>query len=169
MSLYNMLFGVNPTAGILLGMLGTEHGAVPRFRDCFLDGDSIVIHTRTGGGNREYYESAESCRENYPEYFEEGKSPSGPWNDDLRGLPGFVRDEDDDFDTTYANFYFSVPKKFKAEIEVIRDMGGERDPAQSWQALFAKLEAGDKNDPDVQKALTAALPIIEKISELVTE
>ena len=160
MSLYNMLFGVNPSAGVLLGMLGTDIGGVPRFRDCYLSGDNIVIHTRTGGGNRDYYDSLESRLDEYPE-----SEYDGPFNADLRTLPNYLRDRDDDFDSTYADFYFSIPEKFKAEVEILRDMGGERDPGQAWQDLFTKLHSGDKDDPDVQRVLTAAAPIIEKLAE----
>ena len=60
MSLYNMLFGVNPAAPILLAMLDTTQDKIPRFRDIYIKDEYIVIHTRTGGGNREYYESRES-------------------------------------------------------------------------------------------------------------
>lgn len=165
MSLYNMLFGVNPSAGLLLAMLGTDTNNVPRFRDCFLEDDRIVIHTRTGGGNRDYYESEECCRDNYPEYFDGSDEPKGPWNNDLRSLPGFLYDRDDDFDCTYANFYFLSPEKFKTEIEILRDMGGERDPATAWQELFTRLESGDQNDPQVQKAMESMTPVMEKIAK----
>ena len=52
MSLYNMLFGVNSAAPVLLATLGLTESDVPRFRDCHLNGEQIVIYTRTGGGNR---------------------------------------------------------------------------------------------------------------------
>ena len=45
MSLYNALFGVNKSAPILLAMLGIEFDSIPRFRDCFIDGENIVIYT----------------------------------------------------------------------------------------------------------------------------
>ena len=53
MSLYNAIFGVNPYTGGLLAILGIEASAVPRFRDCYVDGEGrIVIYARTGGANR---------------------------------------------------------------------------------------------------------------------
>jgi len=154
MGLYNALFGVNPSAPLLLAMLGTSADKVPRFRDCYIVDDTICIHTRTGGGNRDYYESRD-----------EGEN-EGPCNEDLRALPGFLRDVDDDFDSTYADFYFSVPEKFKEALESLRERpGAERNPAQMWQNLFAKLEAGDKNDPQVKQALDACAPVMQQIAE----
>ena len=37
MSLYNRLFGENPDATILLGMLGLTRDSFGRYRDCFLN------------------------------------------------------------------------------------------------------------------------------------
>jgi hypothetical protein len=53
MSLYNMLFGMNRAAPALLAALGLDSEAVGRFRDAYIDGEHIVIHTRNGGGNRD--------------------------------------------------------------------------------------------------------------------
>lgn len=95
--LYNVLFGVNPLAGTLLAMLHASSRTLPRFRDCFLsDQDTIVIYTRTGGGNR-----AEYARE----------------NERLRRVPGFLHDDDDAFDSTYAKFHFAIPEEHKGYLE----------------------------------------------------
>lgn len=115
MSLYNLLFGVNSLAPILLKHLGLSEDDIPRFRDCYLDGDQIVIYTRTGGGNRDFYEDEETCRSNYPEYFQKKEdAPKGPWNADLRKSKYYQSDEDDDFDSTYAYFRFRVPETISA-------------------------------------------------------
>lgn len=161
MGLYNAMFGVNPSAPLLLAMLGTTADKVPRFRDCYIVDDMICIHTRTGGGNRDYYDSREGRKDSDP-----GASLDGAYNEDLRALPGYLRDEDDSFDCTYADFYFSVPEKFKEALESLRSRpGAERNPAQMWQDLFAKLESGDKNDPQVKQALDAMAPVMKQISE----
>lgn len=140
MSLYNMLFGVNSNAGMLLVVLGFKSTKeIPRFRDCYIDGDHIVIHTRTGGGNRDYYESEESCRENCPEYFNGEDEPSGPWNEDLRKNPYFVRDQDDDFDATYADFYFRFPDEFAEDLKALAEGNPSVKPSDKWQALFQSL------------------------------
>ena len=46
MSLYNMLFGMNPDADNLLGLLGLTRGDVGRFRDCYLieeAGEPLIV------------------------------------------------------------------------------------------------------------------------------
>src|SRR5215469_975950 len=109
MSLYNMLFGFNPYARMLLKMLNVDVIQIPRFRDCFLNTDGvIVIFTRTGGGNREYYENAT------PE------NPEGPWNSDLRKLRGYLGDEDDSYDGTYAHFFYKVPEEYADMADFIK-------------------------------------------------
>jgi hypothetical protein len=94
MGMYNMLFGTNPDAELLLTILkSTGDFDTGRFRDAYLsqDGTEILIYTRNGGGNREDYEEAINSMQNHPCY---------------------LRDEDDDFDCTYAYFYFAVPPKY---------------------------------------------------------
>lgn len=165
MSLYNMLFGVNAAAPVLMAMLGIDANDVPRFRDCYLTEDKkIAIHTRTGGGNRDMYEHPDRSRENYPEYYEAGKEsewPSGPWNSDLRKLPGFQYDEDDDFDSTYATFYFDVPEQFKHLLDKLPE---GVDPAKRWQETFERLKTAPMDDPVVKKMTAVMGPIIEKLS-----
>lgn len=158
MSLYNMLFGVNAAAPVLLAMLGTEANAVPRFRDCYLTEEKkIAIYTRTGGGNRPYYESAESYKA------ETGDEPEGRcWNEDLRLLPGFIRDEDDDFDCTYATFYFDVPEKFKHLIEKLPE---GVDPAKRWQETLENLKTATPDDPVVKKLDQALRPMFEAMQK----
>lgn len=169
MSLYNALFGVNPFAGILLSFLGTAPDSIPRFRDCYVDEKGrIVIHTRTGGGNRDYYESEDSCRDHYPEYFESDEPPSGPWNADLRALPGFLYDEDDDFDCTYADFYFQPSGEVAKLVKQFSEIGAEGNPGERWQKLFADMEAG-RDNPQVARALEVGKPIIEGITAALGE
>jgi hypothetical protein len=163
MSLYNALFGVNKAAPLLLAMLGTKPDDVPRFRDCFLQDGQIVIHTRTGGGNRDSYENPERRRESYPDIYDtEEAVQQGPFNEDLRQLPGYVSDEDDDFDSTYANFYYAIPEQFKHLLDKIPE--GE-DPAKRWQDTFAKLEDGDLNDPVVKRCMAVMEPIVTEIKD----
>jgi hypothetical protein len=117
MSLYNALFGKNPLSGMLLAALGVTEADVPRFRDCYLseEGD-IVIHTRTGGGNRDWYDGPND------------DNPGGPWNSTLRALPGFKYDADDTFDRTYANFHFAVPEPVRLQIELLKQQASSLEP-----------------------------------------
>jgi hypothetical protein len=156
MSLYNMLFGVQSTADAALAMLGITEGAVPRFRDAYFSLSAggeprITIHTRTGGGNRDYYESAEACRDNYPKYFgrDDEADPSGPWNADLRELPGFLYDSDDGFDCTYADFHYAVPEVHRQAVaDFLKDNGAPATPAEKWRSLLTALRAMKKETPN---------------------
>lgn len=57
--LYNMLFGVNPAAGVLCAILGKRPKDFGRFRDAYVtlaDGEPLIaIYTRDGGGNRLHF------------------------------------------------------------------------------------------------------------------
>ncbi|MFA5133067.1 MAG: hypothetical protein WC444_07110 [Candidatus Paceibacterota bacterium] len=82
----------NPSKEDVLKAIGLTESDIPRFRGAGVDGDRICVHTRTGGGNREYYAEA---------------------NNELRKNPYYLCDEDDDFDCTYANFWFKIPEEHK--------------------------------------------------------
>ena len=163
MSLYNLIHGHNPIAPLLLHALGNPE--VPRYRDCYLDDERIAIYTRTGGGNRDAYESEERCRANYPEYFEGDDPVTGPWNADLRALSGYIYDDDDEFDSTYATFYFKIPEHFAGLIKTLHEIGAGREekPADAWQRVLADLSAGKKT-PEVVRAIAGMTPILEQIS-----
>lgn len=147
MSLYNMLFGHNSNAANLLYILNLHPAQIPRFRDVYWDGEFIVVHTRTGGGNREYYENEEMCRTNYPDYFTGDEPPTGPWNDDLRAAPGYVRDEDAEFDATYANFYFKPPAEAG---EALAGLPPDLPPAAKWEAVMKALDEKRKTSKEPQ-------------------
>jgi hypothetical protein len=145
MSFYNTLFGRSPLAPALLKILGLTSNDIPRYRDAYLNGDGtrIVIYTRTGGGNRAYHNSEESCRSCYPDYFTgEGEDPTGPWNSDLQAHPQFVTDYDDSFDSTYAYFEFKVPDEWADDLKALatQQPGASATPSEKWQALFASLQ-----------------------------
>lgn len=111
MSLYNMIFGRNPDSDKLLKLLDAEAGDFGRFRDVYVDGEYIVVHTRCGGGNREDY---------FPEWVEDH-----PW---------YSHDEDCDFDYTYADIYFKIPDdKLKTYVALLEQ---GRNPDQVWDELL---------------------------------
>lgn len=89
-SLYNMLFGKNTATPVILAILGLKEQDVERFRNCSINESGITIYTRTGGGNRK----------DYP-------------NEKLTSNPCYICDEDDDFDSTYATYYFNFPPELK--------------------------------------------------------
>jgi len=133
MNLYNTINGVSSAAFWFLPMLGKHPEQYPRFRDCFLTAaeddysipakykqDHIIVFTRTGGGNREYYE-----RE----------------NNEIKEHPCFVYDSDDSFDTTFANWIFSVPSEWKEDYILLAK--GKR-PSDAYfkqiHKVYPKLE-----------------------------
>lgn len=123
MSMYNMIFGVNPDSDKLLSLLGKSREDFGRFRDVFLEDGFIVVHTRNGGGNREDYEGV----------FEE--MSTHPW---------YSHDADDDFDCTYANIYFKIPEgKFETMV-ALHNFEKGANPSHQWSELFAMMEAMKK-------------------------
>ena len=115
MSLYNMLFGMNPDADKLLSLLDATRDDFGRFRNVYVDDGYIVVHTRCGGGNREDY---------FPEWVEDH-----PW---------YSHDADDDFDCTYADIFFKVPEDKLATYVALLEPGAN--PAEQWEALFAAMK-----------------------------
>lgn len=130
-----MLNGVNPCTFIILPMLGKHPDEYPRFRDCFIEEDNIVVLTRVGGSNRN----------------------GGFGEEQLYSHPNFVRTYDDDFDSTYGYYVFSVPDEWKDDFNKL--MNGEK-PSERYIEqmckIFPKLEdklkklwnneGGDKDD-----------------------
>lgn len=166
MSFYNLINGVDSQSNFLLALLGLTRTDVPRFRDCYWNGEEICIYTRTGGGNRDYYESLESCKKNYPEDFTGDNPPKGPWNDDLRKMPTFKRDEDDSFDSTYATFFFALPEVFS---ELKYDLkAADATPQQKFESFLERLYSG-KTDPQIERVEKVMAPIIEKIKKMTDE
>lgn len=130
MSLYNMIAGVNPLAQYCVAIL-QEAGKLdpPRFRDSYLDVEDggevkIVVLTRSGGGNRDDYHGSNEAMANHPCY---------------------ISDEDDDFDSTYAYFYFSVPEPRQHEVrEIIKKItehGGSVNSPSLQEKFLSAIEA----------------------------
>ena len=100
MSLYNMVNGFNPACILIMPMLGRQQEDYPRFRDCFVvNKEEIVILTRVGGNNRN----------------------QGYGEEELYNDPHFIRTFDDDFDSTYGYYVFSVPEKWKKDFDAIME------------------------------------------------
>jgi hypothetical protein len=118
-----------------------EMGYYPtgRFRDIYFQNEEgsepkIVLYTRNGGGNREWYQYVFELLENHPLY---------------------ITDYDDDFDCTYAYIEFKAPEsivkffegaktgklpnvseKFKAEIEA---MENGKEPNKQLMEIIEKI------------------------------
>jgi hypothetical protein len=165
MSLYNALFGVNQLAPFILLALGTTSDKVPRFRDAYINEDGeMIIYTRTGGGNRDYYDSPETYAATR-DTSDADNDYKGPFNEDLRALPGFLGDVDDDFDSTYASFRYSIPPSFKKVLDTL-NLPPTKEPKSRWQALLADLAKGtDAQTPEGKRALEVGQKIFASINE----
>lgn len=161
MSFYNLVHGQNPMAPVLLAMLGLTIDDIPRYRDCWWDGQHVVIHTRTGGGNREFYDSRASHQKHF------GDQPDhdydGPFNSDLRSLATFVSEADDTYDPTYATFLFRLPTSMEWMIPKITTQS--MSPAERWRQFMDKLE-NTPDDPQVVRVKAAFAPLFEEIQKV---
>lgn len=148
MSMYNLVHGFNQHASVLLLLVGLHPRQIPRFRDIWWDGTHIAIHTRTGGGNRDAYESKESFELHYPD----DEAADGPWNEDLRQHPGYVSDADDTYDSTYATFLFTPSEEARAFIAHNDIPVQGQTPSERWKAKLKQFETGEF-DENTQRAI----------------
>lgn len=142
--LYNVLFGRQPDAGLLLMLLNVVHKTDPgRIRDGWveIEGDwySWRIHTRNGGGNREWQAKAiESMR-------------SHPW---------YSRDEDMAFDTTYADFWFTPPRDWAEQVCAVMNDGDDQDVDP--EALRLRIESQAVRPVDMSERWREAIAALDK-------
>ena len=133
--LYNVLFGQSKSAPVLLGVIGLEQGSFYRFRDCYLsEAGEIAVYTRGGGGNRECY----CANGGHPH--EDGCVV--PTQDALREHPCYLRDDDDEFDSTYATFYFKIPENL--DREKLAGIDPELKREEVWAQFFDSMRAATK-------------------------
>jgi hypothetical protein len=157
-SLYEMLFRRHPAGPEILAYgLGLDFSKIGRLRDCYPVqpplGEVGVVHvlTRTGGGNRSQYVE----EDNY-----------------LRSSPHYIKDYDDEYDSTYAIFEFSTPESLKQLKELYESMTAT-DPAKR-DAMFYKhtlkerfeqatKELQDPNSKEGKRILEASRPIMDQL------
>lgn len=126
-----MMCGNNPFYTLLHAVIetGGELPDIPRYRDTYTMVEAgeprIVIYTRTGGGNREEYESE---------------------NSQLAAHPLFVRDFDDDFDRTFAHFCYSVPEPWKESVLRFHEFFSGHPEGLSPRQKFDNSLAAIKNE-----------------------
>lgn len=123
-----MLAGVNQATFYVLPLLGEKHPeSYPRFRDCFITKDDngvdeIHVFTRVGGNNR----------------------GQGYGEEELYKHPNFLRTWDDDFDSTYATYAFSVPEEWKEDVKHMMSGGEMSKMSEAYKqrlyAVFPKLK-----------------------------
>jgi hypothetical protein len=134
------MFGEHAEGEILVKILevsATGPFRVGRYRDAWVEaqGDvpTIRVHTRNGGGNRECWNDA--CDDMADVHVEDCLC----WAiASLQAHPWYVRDEDDDFDSTYADFYFVPKGEMGADVlpALVRIAGAPVDMGARWQAAI---------------------------------
>lgn len=146
MSLYNAIMGFNPLASHVLADLGLTQDDVPRFRDAYITEDGkLAILTRTGGANREDY-AAE--------------------NEKLRQVPGYIRDHDDEFDTTFAHWYFEPQHPIIPEVleQLMEIQGGAYDPLGRFRQMVEDMKSG-ADTPEARRGFEVASPKVIVIED----
>lgn len=138
MSLYNQVFGFDPLSHMLIKALHVNPLHVPRFRDCFLLDGKIAIYTRTGGNNRSINET--------PWVFEGKVIPRtvapDNWNSICAAHPDYLGTEDDEYDNTYAFWWFRYPTSpeiHDALTAIAKDHERPR-PSTRWKALTESMK-----------------------------
>lgn len=128
------------TQFILSLLEDTEQYAIGRLRDAWLEpGDDdkpvIAVYTRNGGGNRQHSD---------PEH----PKCTGCVMEKIVNHPLYLRDADDEFDTTYATIWFKMPEWLAEEILAVLSarpglVEPERvDMSKKWREAIANLDKG---------------------------
>lgn len=129
MSMYGMVFGKSQDSEVLLKCLGLSQNDFYRFRDCYLsESGSIAVYTRGGGGNRECWGGDCRVDNHIPECVISSQEK-------LRKHPCYLSDADDEFDETYATFYFSVP-----DAKQIDGIAPEMSRNEAWLKFIDALQ-----------------------------
>jgi len=150
MALYDIAVGDGQQlerGAILLTILGNP--TVKRFRDAWTekgsDGEPVIaIYTRQGGGYRECY-----C-DTVDMLASSTHNPEGcnaACNTALAAHPLYLRDADDDFDRTYATFYFRVPPEYRDALAA-----SAVDPvnmSEVWQQEIDRIGSGEMRPAEV--------------------
>jgi len=145
MSLYNMLFGENPLAPLLLKILEIDQPdgkyRSGRFRDIHLnaEGTKIILLTRNGGSNREDY---------FPK--------------NILEHPNYLRDYDDNFDSTYCYIEFSIPARLQAALKKLASGKEPEKLHEKFERVVKDLEQG-KPTLETKKAKKVMEEILKKM------
>jgi len=113
-----MLFGNNPCYKVILHCLGLTKEDTGRFRDCYVEDKKIIIYTRNGGGNREYFQEV---------FYKLSKHPN------------YIQDYDDSGDCTYAYIEFSLPEKWKDDLLELSKIKSGGKVSEKFQKLIEEM------------------------------
>lgn len=146
MSMYGMIFQDpvrDERMGVLLALLAYEQDSTEaantyctpimdlRLRDMWVEKDHdgppvLAVYTRNGGGNREHY-----CDTG-------GDHCIACAGDAGTEHPAYLRDRDDEFDSTYRTYWFAFPTSLPAEIKATLTEVAEdpRNMDDRWQQVI---------------------------------
>lgn len=208
----------------ILDAIGIDENKIPRMRGVGIEDGKIIIHTRTGGGNRESYDTIEdyvggdygidiSISEyrnaltdfsdyrwhipteisekaknswdvpyealyRFPETDEEWEEKekeikqfiidleeqkkevllTGAYtNEYLTKNKYYISDEDDDWDSTYANFWFKIPTEFTEKLEKMEDKVAKAALGNAKDVIEARLGGDKKAQKRIIKRVEDAL------------
>jgi hypothetical protein len=115
-----------------------EAGYYPtgRFRDIYFENEEgkepkIIVYTRNGGGNREWYQYVFELLSNHPLY---------------------IQDYDDDFDSTYAYIEFKAPESVVKFFDGIKT-GKLSNVSEKFKAEIEAMENGKEINTTVMEVL----------------
>lgn len=143
MGMYNMVLGdgnEGRRGSIILRMLDIKPEDVGRYRDSWFEmwpneGDPFpvaAIYTRNGGGNREHWDT--EAGEGGPACRCTGCIATYV----MPAHPLYILDQDDEFDSTYATFYFRVPEQYD---EAVREVASDKvNMSERWMDAIAALD-----------------------------
>lgn len=112
--LYGLLFEEHIFADRIFSALNLTRAAVGRYRDAFVIKGEIAIYTRNGGENRKcprVHHNKLDCL--VMDCF------SCIITHRLPKHPNYLRDVDNEFDSTFATIYFSIPKEAQFSLMAI--------------------------------------------------
>lgn len=119
-TMYNIMHGTNKYADIILLILGLIPKNLGRFRDAWFnaEGTEITIFTRNGGGNREDY---------FP--------------DKITKHSLYLRNYDDEYDSTYAHIIFKVPEEVWDVTKILAAGKTEKTLKEKTEESFEKMKS----------------------------
>jgi len=159
---YNMLFGVNPNAPIILAALDLDLEKIGRFRDVWVEEDRIAIYTRLGAGNAKCWCDPEDVKNSPhpldPEHASYCFVPNVKY---LKKHPLYIGDEEDEFDSTYRTFYFKIPEKYKEILLQLKEK-----PRVNWEVI---KEIGNMSMEELKEKYPELYEIAKMIADMVKE
>lgn len=160
MTLYNLVFGMNPAADLIVALLGWTKMDVPRFRDAWVekagDGYEIRIHTRMGGDNAGHWDFSTDDDQAGPECL----CPGCVMDYQVFQHPQYLRHADDEFDNTYRDVWFRVSPE-ATELAGMLVEPEKVDVPVRWVKELEAMERGEIK-PEVRKVVT---DLLEQIAE----